>query len=104
MFLEAADHARRVCRAGRVVHSLRPGANPQSRLARRGLRARVVGEVIARAQTPRAAFAALTRSPSHLATLVDRRFTDVGVGRATDATGRTCLVVLLTAWPRIVPR
>ena len=36
------------------------------------------------------------------AALLDRRFTDAGAGMATDARGRTCLVVMLAAWPRLV--
>lgn len=99
---EAAAHAGRVCEAGRVAHTLARGADPEARLASRGIRARVVGETVARASSPAAAMDALVRSPSHQYTLVDRRFTDVGVGTAHDRRGRTCVVVLLAAWPRYV--
>lgn len=99
---EAAAHAERVCEAGRVAHTLERGADPEARLATRGIRARVVGEAVARASSPAAAMDALVRSPSHQYTLVDRRFTDVGVGTAHDRRGRTCVVVLLAAWPRYV--
>jgi uncharacterized protein YkwD len=101
---EASAHAERVCEQQRVGHRLGRGADPERRLERRGLRARVVGEVVARAQTPSAALEGLFDSPSHLMTMVDERFTDAGWGRATDERGRTCLVLLLAAWPRFVGR
>ena len=41
--------------------------------------------------------------PGHAAALVDRRFTDVGIGEVT-AHGRRCVVVSLAAWPRYVGR
>ena len=97
---EARRHAERVCAERRVAHTLEPGEDPEHRLARRGIRARVVGEVVARASSRGAAMDALVRSPSHHLTLVDRRFTDAGLGTATDGSGHTCLVVLLAAWPR----
>lgn len=97
---EATRHARRVCEEGRVAHTLEPGEDPEHRLERRGIRARLVGEVVARAASPGAAMDALVRSPSHHLTLVERRFTDAGLGTATDAGGHTCLVILLAAWPQ----
>lgn len=99
----AADHARRVCRSRRVAHEISPGADPEARLAQQGVRARVVGEAVARARGRGASFDALTRSPEHRMTLTDRRFTDVGIGRAEDDRGHTCLVILLAAWPRYHP-
>jgi uncharacterized protein YkwD len=96
----ATAHARRVCREGRVAHELAPGGGPEARLADVGLSARVLGEAIARAANASAALAAFERSPSHLLTLLDPRFTDVGVGRARDELGKSCFVVLLCAWPR----
>ena len=100
---EAAAHAERVCAEGRVAHTLEPGEDPETRLARHRIRARVVGEVVARASSPAAAMDALRESPSHRYTLADRRFTDVGIGLARDSRGRTCLVVLLASWPRYAP-
>jgi uncharacterized protein YkwD len=100
---EAHAHAGRVCREGVVAHRLDDG-DPEERLARRGIVARVVGETVARARTVREALAALADSPSHLMTLVDRRFTDAGYGQAVDAEGRRCVVVLLAAWPRMLGR
>jgi uncharacterized protein YkwD len=102
--LEAEAHAARICRTGRVVHELEPGADPEARLAGRGIRARVVGEAVARARDVGAAFDVLEASPGHRMTLVDRRFTDVGVGVAAWGRDRTCLVVLLAAWPRYQPK
>ena len=64
--------------------------------------ARVVGETVARGRDLRGALEALSESPSHRMTLVDRRFTDVGYGTAT-AHGATCVVALFAAWPRYVP-
>lgn len=97
----AAAHARDVCHDGDVAH-IRDSQDPRDRLARAGLRARSVGEVIAAAEDVSRAYAALLRSPSHRAALTDRRFTDAGVGTAQTG-DRTCLVVLLAAWPRAVP-
>jgi hypothetical protein len=99
----AQAHAVRVCRRGRVAHRLDDG-DPEERLAERGLVARVVGETVARARTVRLALAALVDSPSHLMTLVDRRFTDAGYGLAVDGDGRRCVVVVLAAWPRMLGR
>jgi uncharacterized protein YkwD len=98
---EASAHAQRVCREERVGHELEAGADPEHRLAQRRVRARVVGEVVARARSTAAAFEALTSSPGHRMTMADRRFTDTGIGHATDRRGRTCLVVLLAAWPKL---
>lgn len=98
----ASDHAARMCREGRVSHLDEEG-DPRQRLARAGLRARHVGEVVARADDASHAYAAFLESPSHRAALTDPRFTDSGVGRAQDDGGRTCLVILLAAWPRAVP-
>jgi uncharacterized protein YkwD len=100
---EAADkHARAVCASGRVAHELEAGEGPPLRLARAGLSARVLGEAIARADGSQDAMLALQNSPSHLYTLLDRRFTDFGVGVARDETLKYCYVVLLCAWPRVV--
>ena len=100
----AQAHAADVCASGRVGHELVPGADPEVRLRRRGVRARVVGEVVARASSREAAREALLRSPSHHLTLVDERFTDVGYGEVQSQDDQTCTVVLLAAWPRVVPR
>ncbi|MBX3269350.1 MAG: hypothetical protein KF729_03765 [Sandaracinaceae bacterium] len=94
----AARHAAEVCREGRVAH-VGEGGDPVERLARAGVRARHVGEAVARASDLAGAYAAMLRSPSHRAALTDRRMTDVGVAGAR---GR-CLVVLLAAWPRAIP-
>ena len=99
----AQAHAEGVCRAGRVVHELSVGEDPSERLARAGIEARVVGEAVARAESIPEALSAMADSPSHLMALVDRRFTDGGFGVAHDAQGRSCVVVLLAAWPRAVP-
>jgi uncharacterized protein YkwD len=101
---EAAAHAARVCETRRVAHELDPGADPEARLGRRNIHARVVGETVVRARTARTGFATLADSPGHLMTLTDRRFTDVGIGQARDRSGHTCLVILLAAWPRYQAR
>lgn len=98
----AAAYAQEVCAGGRVVHRSATGDGPRERLRARGIDARVVGETIARAQSRAEALAALEGSPSHMATLVDRRFTDGGYGVASDARGRRCVVVVLAAWPRAI--
>jgi uncharacterized protein YkwD len=102
--LLARAHAREVCAQGRVAHTLAPGADPETRVARAGLLARLVGETVARAHDTGAALDALWDSPSHRLTLLEPRFTHIGVGEATDPEQRTCLVVLLLAWPRYTGR
>ncbi len=99
---EATSHAHAVCDSGKLGHELDPSGDPEARLLRRGVEARVVGEAIARAPTMREALEAIADSPSHRMTVTDSRFTDVGFGKAKDDKGRTCAVVLLAAWPRTV--
>jgi uncharacterized protein YkwD len=72
----------------------------EERLEDAGVRARHVGEVVARGRDRSAAWQALATSPSHHGALTDPRFTDVGIGETTDEEGRTCLVVVLAGWPR----
>jgi hypothetical protein len=100
---EATSHAQRVCDSGKLGHELDPYGDPEARLLKRGIEARVVGEAVARAQTMREALYGIEDSPSHRMTVTDPRFTDAGYGTATDDKGRTCAVVLLAAWPRKLP-
>jgi uncharacterized protein YkwD len=99
----AQRHAERVCELGRVAHRLDGGDDPETRLREEHIEARAVGEAIARADSADAALEAVFESPSHRAAVVERRFTDAGVGQAFDLKGHTCLVVLLAAWPRRIP-
>lgn len=94
----AQEHARRVCREGRVGH-LAGDDDPEARLRAGGIRARHVGEVVGRAADLDELFDALLRSTSHRLTMIDRRFTDVGVG-VVDTGGAACVVIDLAAWPR----
>lgn len=98
----AASHAQTICRTGRIVHEPGPGDNPERRLTRAGVRAQGVGEALAHGESVYAAMSGLQRSPSHLMTLIDRRFTDVGIGVATDSDKKPCVVVLLAIWPRVI--
>jgi uncharacterized protein YkwD len=100
----ASEHAQRVCGEGRVAHELEPGEDPERRLREAGVEAQRVGETVARARSGAAALAAFERSPSHRLTLLEPGFTDAGVGKADDAQGRHCVVILLAAWPRFVGR
>ena len=101
---EADAHAKKMCASDRIGHTLERGSDPRIRLKRRGLMARHVGEALARAQTINDAMLSLQQSPSHKLTLVDKRYTDVGIGQAADPSGKQCLVVLLAAWPRAAPK
>lgn len=98
----AREHAEAVCRERRAAHELEPGRDPRARARSGGIDARHLAEVVARAPSRDAAFAALIRSPSHRSALLDRRMTDAGAGAATDVQGRTCIVVLLASWPRLI--
>ncbi|KPK16857.1 MAG: hypothetical protein AMJ62_03660 [Myxococcales bacterium SG8_38] len=100
---EATSHAQAVCESGKVGHELDPFGDPEARLLKRGVEARVVGEAIARATTLSDALHAIEDSPSHRMTVTDPRFTDAGYGQAKDEKGRTCAVILLASWPRKVP-
>lgn len=100
---EATSHAQLVCDSGRLGHELDEDGDPEARLLKRGIQARVVGEAVARASTMRNALHAIEDSPSHRLTVTDARFTDAGYGKAEDEKGRTCVVVLLASWPRKVP-
>jgi uncharacterized protein YkwD len=98
----ARNHAAGVCASrAQVAHQLEDGADPQQRLRAAGIVARRVGETVARGSSAPGAFAAFERSPSHRMTLLERGFTDVGIGEAQHE-GKTCVVVLLAAWPRFV--
>ncbi len=99
---EAQRHAERVCRERSARHVLGAG-DPEQRLLRAGISARVVGEAVARARSEDVAFTAIAESPSHRMALVDRRFTDVGLGVARSR-GQRCVVVTLAAWPRAIGR
>ena len=102
MLLRAAQaHAEQSCRAQQVAHVIDEHGDAQARLLSDHIAARHVGEVVARAEDESAAWRTLAESPSHRLAIGDARFTDVGIGRA-EAHGRTCLVVVLAAWPRYV--
>jgi hypothetical protein len=77
------------------------GEDPEARLRRRHVVARVVGDVVARARTEDEAFDALLASPSHRRALVDRRFTDVCVGTARRGAS-LCVVIDLAAWAALL--
>ena len=100
---EATSHAQLVCDSGKLGHELNAGGDPEARLLKRGIEARVIGEAVARAATMRDALHAIEDSPSHRMTVTDPRFTDAGYGKAEDERGRTCAVILLASWPRKVP-
>ncbi len=100
---EATSHAQMVCDSGRLGHELDMDGDPEARLLKRGIEARVIGEAVARAATMREALHGIEDSPSHRMTVTDPRFTDAGYGKAKDDKGRTCAVILLASWPRKVP-
>lgn len=95
----ARRHAQDVCREHRARHVF--DSWPADRMRRLGLRARHLGETVARASSVDGALEALAQSPSHRMALVDRRFTDVGVG-VVRSRGESCVVVFLAAWPQAV--
>lgn len=99
----ATRHAAAVCASGHVAHRLSDGEDPVSRLRRERIEARAVGEAIGRSRDAAGALEAIFDSPSHRYAVVERSFTDVGIGHARDARGRSCVVVLLAAWPRRIP-
>lgn len=98
---EAKEHAQTTCVSGRLAHRSESG-DPEERLRGRGIVARVVGEALAKGSTRDAALRALLESPSHLATIEDARFTDLGVGVARGERG-ICVVLLFASFPRYIP-
>ncbi|TFH32838.1 MAG: CAP domain-containing protein [Myxococcales bacterium] len=100
---EATSYAQTICESGKLGHNLDAAGDPEARLLKRGIEARVVGEAVARAATMRDALHAIEDSPSHRLTVTDARFTDAGYGKAEDERGRTCAVILLASWPRKMP-
>jgi uncharacterized protein YkwD len=99
----AQRHAERVCELGKVAHRLGEGDDPEARLREERIEARSVGEAVARSTSADAALSAMFDSPSHRMAVIERGFTDAGIGQALDGKGHTCLVVLLAAWPRRIP-
>jgi uncharacterized protein YkwD len=99
----AQRHAERVCELGKVAHRLGEGDDPETRLREERIEARSVGEAVARASSADAALSAMFDSPSHRMAVIERGFTDAGIGQALDGKGHTCLVVLLASWPRRIP-
>jgi uncharacterized protein YkwD len=99
----AQRHAERVCELGKVAHRLGEGDDPETRLREERIEARSVGEAVARSTSADAALSAMFDSPSHRMAVIERGFTDAGIGQAADGKGHTCLVVLLASWPRRIP-
>ncbi|MFT5356605.1 MAG: hypothetical protein ACI9KE_003830 [Polyangiales bacterium] len=95
----AQRHAQDVCQQRRARHVF--DSWPAERMRRLGLRARHLGETVARASSVDGALEALAQSPSHRMALVDRRFTDVGLG-VVRSRGESCVVVFLAAWPQAI--
>ncbi len=82
----ARQVAQGLARKGRLEHStLGEGVS---------VRFKVMGENIAHAPTLEQALDALEASPSHRANLLDRRFTHVGLGIATEADGHVWIAQL----------
>ncbi|MGB0678235.1 MAG: CAP domain-containing protein [Polyangiales bacterium] len=100
---QAKRHAARVCALGQARHGddgRRQG--PQSRLQQSALSARALGEVVIKVPHDVSPWREALLSPSHRATLLDPRFSDVGIGHSRDGQRRQrCIVVLLAAWPRV---
>ena len=82
----ALTHARRMLAARTVGHDLGDG-DPGDRVARAGVRARLVGENVAHAATVKLAHRALYASPSHRENLLREEFGRVGVAVVDDPDG-----------------
>lgn len=96
----AVQHATTMCTQGRMGHTLAPGDTPRARVEREGITAQAVGEALARAMSDDDGLDKIIESPSHFALVVDRKFTDVGIGTAVDGKNQACVVIVLAAWPR----
>jgi cysteine-rich secretory family protein len=77
----AQAHVEAMLRTGRTAHDVGDGL-PLARAARAGLRARRLGENVARASSLERAHRALWDSPSHRRNLLDAGFEAVGIGVA----------------------
>lgn len=100
----AARQAFHACRVGKPGHRGPSGREPAQRIAAVGLVARRAGETVARAASMQGAVEAMVQSPSHLMTLLERDFTDGGVGVARGRRGSVCVAVVVATWPRFVGR
>ncbi len=94
----ATRHASAVLARGYPSHWMN-GVGPDDRVLSERVASPFNGEAIGCAHDLASAFDGLWLSPSHREALTDRRFTDVGIGVASD-TRRTCLVILLARFPR----
>ena len=96
----AQIHADQLARAARLAHDL-PGARYptlQDRLKAAGYAWRAIGENLASGQTDAAAvIAAWMRSQGHRANILNPTFTELGIGRAVDGSGRQYYVQVFGA-------
>lgn len=83
----ARAHVEQLKRAGAVVHDVGDG-NFAARFEAEGLRARVVGENVARARSLVLAHRTLHASPSHRLNLLNAQYTHIGLAVTRDDGGR----------------
>ena len=82
----ALAHAKDMAARSRMEHAGGDGSTPAQRATRAGYAWRRVGENVAAGQpTPERAVAEWLRSAQHCANLMDRAFTEMGIGFAVDA-------------------
>lgn len=95
----ARDRARVMARTRRVAHVIE-GGDPVETLARAGLRAGTVVELVGRAPTLAGAFAAIFTSPTHRERLEEPSVDALGIGTAR-ADAQVYLVVILVSRPSL---
>ncbi|MEZ4392377.1 MAG: CAP domain-containing protein [Polyangiales bacterium] len=95
----ARDRAREMARSRRVAHVIE-GEDPVDSLARAGLRAGTVVELVGRAPTLAGAFTAIFTSPTHRERLEEPSVDALGVGTAR-ADAQVYLVVILLSRPSL---
>lgn len=93
------EHVARMARSGRIAHDAGDG-DPALRAETAGVRARAVGENVARAATLKEAHRVLWASPSHRANVLSAEFTHVGVAetRAPEGGVVVCEMFATDPW------
>jgi uncharacterized protein YkwD len=94
----AQTHAVDMARHNRMSHTGTDGSNAGTRISRTGYRWWIWGENVAAGQTSASQVVwAWLNSPSHRSLMLDRRFRQMGLGRAVAANGRVYWSLVLAS-------
>ncbi len=91
----AQEHAQRMFDTKTVGHDVGNG-DPRSRVAAAGISSRATGENVAAASTLERAHRALWASPSHRGNVLEKRFSNLGIGVVKGPDGRVWVAEIFT--------